>query len=421
MREDFLHYLWKFKHLIIPGLSTVDGRSIVIKNLGQHNYQSGPDFFNSRLVIGDQEWAGNVEMHLKSSDWYVHEHHKDPAYDNVILHVVWHHDKEVLLSSGDAIAVLEVNKIIPERTLNSYKKLFAVKAQQFINCEQQINEVDPFKRELWFEKVFFERLIAKSKRINSTLELNNNNWEAAFFQLLARSFGTRINADAFEQVARSIPYPHLFKLSRDAFQLESTLLGQSGLLAGDFEDHFYRSCCREYAFAKAKYQLSPAHTPVKLFRLRPANYPTIRLSQLAMLYQRSPRLFGEILLAQTKEEIYKLFDIQSSTYWTTHHLFDQPVAVREKRLTSNFIDLIIINCIIPFQFQHAKTMGRDNSNEILALMSSLKAEKNTIVKGFQKLVTIPTALESQAVLQLKPNYCDVNKCLSCDIGVDLLN
>ncbi|WP_397303230.1 DUF2851 family protein [Nonlabens ulvanivorans] len=420
MQEDFIHYLWKFKKLSGQQLQTTEGKSIVVKSLGTHNFHSGPDFFNSRLEIDGQEWAGNVEMHVKASDWYLHGHDDDPAYDNVILHVVWIHDAEITRRDEINIPVLEVSKYVPESLVKNYQKLFAIKKDQFINCENDIAAVDGFKKAQWFEKLFFERLELRSIHINRILRQTQNDWEALFFQLLCRSFGTKINGDAFEQLAQSIDSTTVRKLAKDAFQLEATLLGQAGLLNDIKKDRYYKLLVDEYAFAKAKFQLQPALIPMKFFRLRPANYPTIRISQLAMLYHNSPHLFGEVLLAKTREDIHKLFDVKSASYWDTHHVFDKETVFREKSLTASFIDLIIINCIVPVKFAHAQFAGKDKTEELLQLMYDLKFESNTIVGEFKKRTEINNALESQAVLQLKSHYCDVNKCLSCDIGVSLL-
>lgn len=420
MQEDFIHYLWKFKKLSGQELKTTEGKRIVIKSLGTHNFHSGPDFFNGRLEIDGQQWAGNIEMHVKASDWYVHGHDDDPAYDNVILHVVWVHDAEISRRDEINIPVLDVSNYVAPALVHSYQKLFAIKNNQFINCENDYATIDDFKKVQWFEKLFFERLEQRSIHIKSILEKTHNDWETLFFQMLSRSFGTKINGDAFEQLAQSMDASTVRKLAKDAFQLEAALLGQAGLLEEPKKDHYYKQLVDEYAFAKAKFQTQPAHTPMKFFRLRPANYPTIRISQLAMLYHRSPQLFGEILLAQTRQEIHQLFDIKAAKYWETHHVFDKPTTEREKTLTAAFIDLLIVNCIVPIKFVHAQFTGKDKTEELLEIMYSLKAESNTIVAGFKKLGNINNALESQAILQLKPNYCDVNKCLSCDIGVALL-
>ena len=420
MQEDFIHYLWKFKKLSGQQLQTTEDKSVVIKSLGTHNFHSGPDFFNGRLEIDGQEWAGNIEMHVKASDWYLHGHDDDPAYDNVILHVVWIHDAEISRRDEVNIPVLEVSKYVPKALVKSYQKLFAVKNNQFINCENDFAAVDDFKKIQWFEKLFFERLEQRSIHINRILKQTHNDWEALFFQVLSRSFGTKINGDAFEQLAQSIDSSTVRKLAKDAFQLEATLLGQAGLLNDIKEDRYYKLLVDEYAFAKAKFQLQPALIPMKFFRLRPANYPTIRISQLAMLYHRTPHLFGEVLLTKTRTEIHKLFEVKAASYWDMHHVFDKETKSRKKTLTPSFIDLVIINCIVPIKFAHAQFTGRDKTEELLELMYDLKPESNTLVDGFKKLTKITNALESQAVLQLKPRYCDTNKCLSCDIGVSLI-
>ncbi|MFB0902817.1 MAG: DUF2851 family protein [Nonlabens sp.] len=420
MREDFIHYLWKFKKLSGQELKTTERKEIVIKSLGTHNFFSGPDFFNGRVEIDGQDWAGNVEMHVKASDWYLHGHDEDPAYDNVILHVVWMHDAEITRRDGINIPVLDVSQYVDPDLVQSYIKLFAVKNDSFINCESQFSSIDSFKRDQWLEKLFFERLEVKSDRIKHLLEQNNNDWEAAFFHLLARSFGTKTNADAFEQLASSMEQSVVRKLAKDAFQLEATLLGQAGLLDVTKKDSYYKELFDEYAFAKAKHQLQASLTPMKFFRLRPANYPTVRISQLARLYQNNPMLFGEVLLAKSRTDIHQLFEVKAAKYWSTHHVFDKETEEREKMLTSDFIDLLIINCIVPIKFMHARFMGNDKMEELLDLMYELKPEKNTIITGFKKLLKVENALQTQSLLQLKTNYCDVNKCLSCDIGVYLL-
>jgi hypothetical protein len=420
MNEDFIHYLWKFKKLSGMPLHTTAGELVVIKNLGMHNHHAGPDFFNAQVHIGKQLWAGNVEMHLKSSDWYAHGHDDDPAYDNVILHVVWTHDAEISRRDEVHIPVLEVSNYIAKELIAGYQQLFAVKNNQFINCDNQLASVDGFRTMQWFEKLFIERLEQRALRIQVLLLQQQNNWEAVFFQLLCRSFGTKVNADAFENLSRSIEQQSLRKLAKDAFQLEATLLGQAGLLEESRQDLYYGQLVQEYAFVRAKYNLQPATIPMKFFRLRPTNYATVRLSQLAMLYHRNPQLFGEVLLAKTKEEICKLFDVQASRYWDNHHVFDKQTESRPKILTPDFIDLLIINCIVPLRFVHAQAMGKDLIEELLELMQSVSAEKNSIISGFKKMIPIKNALTSQAVLQLKPHYCDVNRCLHCDIGISLL-
>ncbi|KQC31887.1 hypothetical protein AAU57_14605 [Nonlabens sp. YIK11] len=421
MREDFIHYLWKFKKLSGLQLRTTKDQLVVIKTLGHHNHHSGPDFFNAQVEIDGQLWAGNVEMHVKSSDWYKHGHDDDPAYDNVILHVVWKHDAEITRRSEIDIPVLEVSTYVPDDAILTYTKLFAYKNDQFINCEKLIHQVDSFQVDMWLEKVYIQRLEQRYRRIEKSLKQNNNDWEATFFQMLARSFGTKVNADAFEQIATAMDQSVVRKLAADAFQLESVLMGLSGLLDTPREDRYFSLLEKEFAFAKAKFRLKPIPTDLKFFRLRPANYPTIRLSQLAMLYHRNPMLLAQVILAKSKAEISALFDVKAAKYWDTHHVFDKQTESREKVLTQSFIDLLIINCIVPIKFAYARHHGKDTTDELLGIIRDIPMEKNTVTQGFKKLIGIKTALESQAVLQLKPNYCDLNLCLKCDIGVRLMS
>lgn len=420
MREDFIHYLWKFKKLSGLQLKTTKGKLILIENLGVHNHHSGPDFFNARVKIDDQLWAGNVEMHLRASDWFKHAHDDDPAYDNVILHVVWKHDAEISRRNDVDIPVLEVEPYINDAQIISYTRLFAYKNNQFINCEKSIAVVDRFKVDLWLEKVYLQRLEQRYIKIQESLQLNRNDWEATFFQLLARSFGTKVNADALEQMAQSLNPSVVRKLAANSLQLESVLMGQAGLLETENECDYHHELVKEYSYLKSKFKLKPIHTDLRFFRLRPANYPTVRISQLAMLYHKTPLLFAQVIMSDSREELTALFDGAAASYWDTHHIFGKETSFRKKKLSQLFIDLLIINCIAPVKFAFSKYNGTDNVDDVLQLIRSLPLEKNTITNGFKKLISMDNALHSQAVLQLKPNYCNVNQCLKCDIGIELL-
>jgi hypothetical protein len=413
--------LWKFKKLLGKDLLTVAGEPIVIHDLGTHNHYSGPDFFNARLSIADQQWAGNVEMHVKASDWYLHGHDDDPAYDNVILHVVYHHDAEITRRDGVVIPVLEVDRLVPQHILEGYRELFETKEQQFIQCEKQIHRLDRFNVEMWLESVYLQRLERKQVLINRILKDTENDWEALFFRLLCRSFGTKVNADAFEQTASSISQNVVRKLARDAFNLEAVLMGQSRLLDGEVQVRYGQLLREEYAFAKAKYSLRQIETPMKFFRVRPVNYPTIRFSQLAQLYHRSPHLFAEVLLARSRKDLHDIFVVRAAEFWNSHHVFHKSVAPNEKWLTKSFIDLLIINTVLPIKFAYYKHRGEDRIEDLLDLMREIPFEKNKITKGFEALLPwLSNALHSQAVLELKPNFCDKYQCLRCAVGVKLL-
>lgn len=421
MREDLLHYLWKFKKLQGQRLQTTEGEVIEIDKWGMHNQNAGPDFFNARLRIGDQLWAGNVEMHVKASDWYLHGHDDDPAYNNVILHVVFVHDAEITRRDEVTIPVLDLSGYVSETVLKSYRNLFAKMENQFINCENNIAAVDRFEVDFWLEKVYLERLQKRHKSMLAHLDQTTNDWETLFFRRLARSFGTSVNADAFEQIAISIPQNILRKLARDAFQLEAVLMGQAGLLEKELDIPYYKGLKNEFAFAKAKYQLNPVHTPLKFFRLRPPNFPTIRLSQLAFLYHRSPHLFAEILLAKNVKELMDLFDVQAAKFWDTHYVFDKQSKVVKKGLSKNFVQLLIINAVVPVRFAYLSNRGKPEAEDVLDLLRELPYEHNKTTQKFQHLLPwLDNALHSQALLQLKTAYCDPNKCLQCAIGVKLM-
>jgi hypothetical protein len=422
MQEDFLHYLWKHKKLFKETLQTTDEQSVQIIRVGRHNHNAGPDFFNSQIRIGEQLWAGTVEIHIKSSDWYLHNHEIDSAYDNVILHVVWEHDVDVFRSDNTAIPTLELQRIVSKDLYSYYQNLFS-KQSRWINCENDINTVDDFLKDNWLERLYFERLERKSKTIEALLSTSKNDWEAVLFKMLAKNFGLKVNGDAFFSMSNSFDFGIFRKQQASFLSLESLLFGQAQLLNEDKEDVYFKTLQQEYEFIKHKFQLSTQGiVKPSFFRLRPPNFPTIRLSQLANLYFKEKSLFSKIIKTNTLEEMYELLNIETSLYWQTHYNFDKESKTRKKVLTKSFIDLIIINTIVPLKFSYAK-QSNDSNNEILQdMVSKLKPEKNSIVKRFGTLkLETKSALESQAVIQLKTEYCDKNKCLQCAIGSALLN
>lgn len=422
MQEDFLHYLWEHKKLFKEALQTTDEQSVQIIRVGQHNHNAGPDFFNSQIRIGEQLWAGTVEIHIKSSDWYLHNHEIDSAYDNVILHVVWEHDVDVFRSDNTAIPTLELQHIVSKDLYGYYQNLFS-KLSRWINCENDINTVDDFLKDNWLERLYFERLERKSKTIEALLSTSKNDWEAVLFKMLAKNFGLKVNGDAFFSMSNSFDFGIFRKQQASLLSLEALLFGQAQLLNEDKEDVYFKILQKEYAFIKHKFQLSiQGIVKPSFFRLRPPNFPTIRLSQLANLYFKEKSLFSKIIKTNTLEEMYELLNIETSLYWQTHYNFDKESKSRRKALTKSFIDLIIINTIVPLKFSYAK-QSNDSNNEILQdIVSKLKPEKNSIVKRFNTLnLETKSALESQAVIQLKTEYCDKNKCLQCAIGSALLN
>ncbi|QYJ68454.1 DUF2851 family protein [Flavobacterium litorale] len=420
MKEDFLHHIWQFKKFNTQNLVTVQGEPLTIINAGQYLQQSGPDFFNAQLRIGNQAWAGNVEIHVKSSDWYLHNHESDTAYDNVILHIVWEHDTEVIRKDGAEIPVLALKNYVATEVLQNYQALTAKKT--WIYCEKQITDLNTFVLDNWKERLFFERLARKAIPIASMATSTGNDWEAVLFCFLAKNFGLNTNGDSFHAMAKSLPFNIVRKESFEVENLEALFFGKTGLLNNNNEDIYPKDLAARYAYITNKHRLQPTHvnTP-EFFRHRPDNFPTIRLSQLAQLYHQHQNVFSKIINCKSVEAIYNLFAVAVSPYWETHYTFDKESPKKRKALTTSFINLIIINTIIPFKFAYAKSLGKEISEELLTLLKALSPEKNTIIDKFKQLkVPVASAYDSQALLQLKNEYCNHKRCMQCGIGLEIL-
>ncbi|RTY72862.1 DUF2851 family protein [Flavobacterium sp. LS1P28] len=420
MKEDFLHYLWKFKKFDTLNLKTFNGEEITIVAVGQYLELAGPDFFNAQITIANQKWAGNVEIHLKSSDWYVHHHEQDSGYENVILHVVWEHDTEVFRSNNSEIPVLELKKYVDKATLENYQSLMAPKS--WIFCEKQINKIDGFVFKNWQERLFFERLERKAKSIFDLLEQTNHDWEAVLFCLLAKNFGLNTNGELFFKMAQNIPFSVLRKESFEIENLEALIFGTAGLLDCDKEDTYFKDLKFRYFYLIHKYQLEQGgQAPVQFFKHRPDNFPTIRLSQLANLYHSQVHLFSKISVLNSLKSSYDLFQVSTSEYWLNHYQFDKESPKKRKSLSKSFIDLIVINTIIPLQFAFAKSQGKEISEDLIRLLEEVSPEKNAIIDKFKSFgVLAASAFDTQSLLQLKMEYCNAGKCLECAVGMELL-
>jgi len=421
MTEEFLHYVWKYRLFDNSGLITSEGEPVEIIKTGEHNFNSGPDFFNAKVKIGETVWAGNVEIHINASDWKKHLHQEDKAYNNVILHVVFNLDQLIERTNGEIIPAIELKETIDRNLFSKYSSFKLSK--DWIACENQIAEISPLVIQNWIDRLLVERLESKSNEILYRLKQNNNNWEETFYQLLAKNFGFKINAEPFELLARSLPQQLLSKMKDNPLQIEAVVFGQSGMLDKTFEDNYPRLLQNEYSFLKHKFRLSPVDSHVwKFLRLRPMNFPTIRLSQFSSLIQKSSHLFSKVLDVENTEQIKLLFDVSASEYWNTHYTFDQPSVNNIKSLGESAIENIIINTIVPILFVY----GKHKKNELyveraLALLEALKAEDNSIIKKWKEIkVSVKTAHSSQALLQLKNNYCNFKRCLHCSIGTNLL-
>lgn len=420
MKEEFLHYIWQFQKFNKTSLKTTKGKSVQIVSVGVLNVNSGPDFYNSRIVIENQEWYGTVEIHLKSSDWYLHNHQDDPAYNNVILHVVWDNDGEVLNSNKNVLEVLELKELVSESLISTYKGL--VLSKKFINCENRLHTINDFTLSFWKQKLLFNRLNRKVKVLNSSLERLNYNWEALLYELLLKNFGLKINSSDFELLSKVVPF-HLFRKEISSQQkMEALLFGQGNLLRKTSLDDYHQNLLLQYSYLKQKYRLQESYVNLQFFRLRPSSFPTIRLSQFSMLYNTHKNLFSQIISIKTLSGFYSLFSVSTSNYWETHFVLGKSSMKKQKLISKSFVDLIILNTIIPLKYAHAKSRGDNNIEDLLKLYTLVKPESNSIISKFKTLkIKASNSLDSQSLIELKTEFCDKNKCLNCDIGNKLLN
>ncbi len=421
MKEDFLHFLWKHQKFPVKDIVTTQGVPLTVTKVGTSNLHGGSDFLDARILIDNLEWAGNVEIHIKSSDWYAHQHHLDENYDAVILHVVWEDDIAVMTKSGTRLPTLELCKIVSEELVERYQKQFLQKPK-WIPCEDNIADIDETLLLGWKERLFIERLERKSKNVASLLEETKNNWEAVCFILLAKNFGLNINGVTFYEVAQLLPFDVLSKSWDDVRNLEALFLGLSNLLKSPYNDRYQEDLSQRFEFLKTKHQLKDSDSvKVQFNRLRPMNFPTIRWAQLAQLYASNKAVFSRFIRDQNKFDIQWLSEVEVSEYWKSHYVFGKTSTMRTKKLSKGFQDLLLINTLIPLKFAYERFIGNDPSELIFDWVHHIKSEKNNIITGFEEIkIKSKTALDSQSLIELKTQYCDLKKCLNCTIGYNLL-
>jgi len=417
MREEFLHFLWRFRRFDNHDLKTTTGEALTILQPGRYNRDSGPDFLDARLRIGETLWAGNVELHLQASGWQSHGHQRDPAYENVILHVVLDEDQVIFRKSGARIPCLELRGRIPAKVWSRYR--FLVNNDTWVPCQSQLPEVPAVSIYAWLDRLSAERLEQSTGAIRERLAANQGDWENTFYQFLARNFGLKVNAEPFDRLARSLPIRLLWKHRHNLLQLEALLFGQSGLLAGDFRDAYPQKLQKEYAHLRRKYDLEPLPTHNwKFMRLRPANFPTLRIAQLATLIHQSDHLLSKVLAARTVSELENMFDVKLSNYWKHHYRFGHPSQRRPKKLGQTAVRLLVINTFAPFLFLYGQLNGFPQYQErALQLLEALPPEDNHVIRRWKSIgLTARSAQDSQALLQLKKYYCDRKACLDCAVG-----
>lgn len=420
MNERLLQFIWQFQYFNKTQLSTVDGSSLTILNPGRLNTNQGPDFSEAKIKLGNTIWVGNIEIHVNASQWNEHKHSGDANYSNIILHVVWIDDIQITDKNGEPLPTLALQTLVPKIMLQHYDQLMHSKG--FVPCEDHLPLLSEMGWLAWKERLVAERLERKATHVLGLLQQANNHWEEVFWWMLAKNFGMKVNAAAFEQMAKSIPVNVLAKHKYQLNQLEAVLFGQSLLLNADVSEEYPRLLQREYKFLAAKYKLKPINKAPDFLRMRPANFPTVRLAQLAALVFKSTHLFSRILEIETIEQLYDLLDITANDYWHYHYIFDEATEYKPKNLGHTMADNIIINTVVPVLFgygmHHKNQPAKDKA---VYYLSSLSAELNAITKQWRsRSVVNKNALDSQALIELKNNYCTEKRCLSCAVGNRLL-
>ena len=417
--EQLLHYVWKHKIFPLKELKTTTGQQVEVIDTGLANTDAGPDFFNAKLKLDGVLWIGNIEIHERSSDWFKHGHHADTGYNSVILHIASEIDTEISRSNGERIPQIQL--ICPEAVRTNYKEL--LETASYPPCYRIIPSLSPFTAHSWMTALQMERFEQKATLLNERLKRCQGNWEDAFFITLARNFGFGLNGDAFETWAHQLPFRAVDKHRNDLFQIEAIFFGQAGILEDSDGDGYYLRLKKEYTYLQHKFGLIPMDASLwRFLRLRPANFPHIRIAQLACLYHRAYGLLSRIMETETLQGVRDILKGGTSEYWLTHYTFGGSSPSRPKTLSNTSLDLLIINTVVTFLYAY----GLHKGNRVLcaragSFLEELKAENNYITRMWEQCgMKASNAADSQALIQLKKEYCDKKKCLYCRIGYEYL-
>ena len=418
--EQLLHYTWKHKIFPFHELRTTDGRLLEVLNPGIHNTDAGPDFIGAKIKLDGTEWVGNVELHLKTSDWFRHHHDTDSAYENIILHVATDIDQPLFYPNGQEIPQLQLD--VPTYVRENFSELSQNDCRP--RCRNVLAHLSTFLVHNWMTSLTLERFEERTRQIMERRESLDKNWEDTFFVTLARNFGFGINGDAFEQWAHSIPMMAVGKHRDDLFQIEAIFFGQAGLLDVHYEDDYYLRLQREYHYLRQKFSLTPmSGSAWKFLRLRPQNFPHIRIAQLAMLYYEQRLNLSRLLNAENLSEMASLLLTHVSDYWLTHYTFaSQPSKPIEKTLSSSSIQLILINSVAPMLFAYGKYKSDQTlCDRAFTLWQQLAPENNAIIRDWTSAgITCENAADTQALIQLHRNYCLRRDCLRCKFGYEYI-
>jgi len=425
MKEEFLHYLWKYGLYDAEKLSDRDGNKIIVINPGEYNRDAGPDFFNARISIAGTEWAGNIEIHTRSSHFDNHGHQTDPAFNNVILHIVADADKIVYNSKGEEL--LTVKLAFDPFLYEKYISL--INTPYIIACQDEIKKLDNIFVRHWLNSLVIERMQSKTELILKILSETGNDWEETFYRLLTRYFGFRVNTEPFEMLATVLPFRIIRKHADNLFQIEALLFGTAGMLdEGLFKeslsDVYYRNLIKEFRILSAKYSLQPIHGWLwKFSRLRPANFPTVRISQLAAMLSVTGGLFSKVLDAMDIKHLNRVFEVTASEYWNSHYVFGKKTRQVIKSTGSQATDIFLINAVIPAIFVYGQNRYRDDlCIRALTFLEDIAAEKNSITEEWKcSGIEAGSAFYSQALIELRNEYCKKRRCLDCRIGYKLIS
>ena len=425
MKEEFLHYLWKYGLYDSDKLTDDNGNRIIVINPGEYNRDSGPDFFNARLLIGGTEWAGNVEIHIRSSHYNVHGHNLDPAFDNIILHVVTENDKKVFNTRGEEVltAVMIYSDLLYDRYV------FLVNNPFVVACQSDIPAIDSFYIRHWLSALVIERLQEKTEQVMKIFSETGNDWDETFYRMLTRYFGFRVNSEPFEMLAAALPFKIIRKHSDNRFQVEALLFGTAGMLEGGLfkdaiKDSYYADLIREYKILSSKYSLQPVDGWIwKFSRLRPANFPTVRIAQLATMLTVAGGLFSKVMEAVNINEIMQLFEAGASEYWSDHFIFGKISRSYPKVTGSQAANILIINAVVPILFANGRYRDSGKMCEkALRYLEETNPEQNSIIDEWESAgISAESAFYTQALIHLRNNYCRKRRCLECRIGAKVIS
>lgn len=421
MNEAFLQYVWRHKLLQGGELTSTDGRTLRIVRQGELNTDAGPDFFNARVAIDGVEWVGNIEVHVRTSDWNAHHHSQDKAYNNIVLHVVYEHDTDILLQNGKRPVTLELKSYIDPKLIERYDSL--MQADDDIPCADRLGEMPGFIIDGWLDRLTAERIESKAEVVRRLLGESHGGWEQTCYWLLARYFGGRVNALAFELLAKATDQRLLARWKDDPQRLEALLMGQAGLLEGYFEDDYPRQLQADYEAIRTGAGLRPIDAYLwKFYRIRPSSFPTIRISQFANLVATSSNLFSTLLDMTDAAQIAALFNQPAAEYWCSHYRFDQLSPSHPKAVGRAQAEMLVINAWVPLLFVYGTVHGQQQyKDQAIDLLQQLKAENNNIIRRWKSNgIAADTAARSQALLQLHNSYCLNHRCLDCTIGYNLI-